>query len=43
MTPGEAIRKHRVECVGTPYEIKNCRGDYLLSHSGNGRKTRVFS
>lgn len=31
MTPAEAIRKHCVECVGSPYEIKNCRGDFLYA------------
>jgi len=31
MTPGESIRKHSKECVGSPYEIKNCRGDYLFA------------
>ena len=31
MTPGTAIRKHCVECVGSPYEIENCRGDFLYA------------
>lgn len=31
MTPGESIRKHCKECVGSPYEIKNCKGDYLYA------------
>jgi len=31
MTPGNAIRKHCVECVGSPYEIENCRGDFLYA------------
>lgn len=30
MTPGEAIHKHCVECVGTGYQIKECKGDKLL-------------
>ncbi len=30
MTPGEAIRKHCIECVGSVYETKNCGGNYLL-------------
>jgi hypothetical protein len=30
MTPGEAIRKHCVECVGSTQEVRFCRGDELL-------------
>jgi len=31
MTPGQSIRKHCVECVGSPYEIKKCQGDFLYA------------
>jgi len=31
MTPGIAIRKHCIEFVGSPHEIKNCRGDFLYA------------
>lgn len=30
MTPGKAIRKHCVECIGSVYEVKDCKGDQLL-------------
>lgn len=30
MTPGEAIHKHCIECVGTSYQVKDCQGDALL-------------
>lgn len=30
MTPGEAMRKHCVECVGSPQEVRFCKGDKLL-------------
>ncbi len=31
MTSGESTRKHYVEYVGSPYEIKNCQGDFLYA------------
>jgi len=31
MTPGRAIRAHCLECVGGPHEVRDCRGDKLLS------------
>jgi len=30
MTPGEAIHKHCVQCVGTGYQIEDCKGNKLL-------------
>ena len=30
MTPGKAIRKHCVECVGSVYQTEGCKGDELL-------------
>ena len=34
MTPGQAIRKFCVRCVGTAFEVSNCGGDKML-HGGN--------
>ena len=36
MTPGKAIRKLCVECVGSTHEVKNCGGNTML---GQGDKT----
>jgi hypothetical protein len=30
LTPGKAIRKHCLQCVGTASEIRNCGGDKLI-------------
>ena len=30
MTPGRAIRKHCVKCVGSVFAPKNCKGDKML-------------
>ena len=30
LTPGQAIRKKCIDCVGSPSEIKNCQGDKLF-------------
>lgn len=35
MTPGKAIRKVCVECVGSIYEVRHCGGDKML---GQGDK-----
>jgi hypothetical protein len=29
LTPGKAIRRMCVECVGSAYQVKDCRGDEL--------------
>lgn len=39
MTPGEAIRKHCVECVGSIYETKICGGEMLL---GTGKPCPLY-
>lgn len=31
MTPGQAIRKHCIQCVGSKYKTKDCGGDHLLA------------
>jgi hypothetical protein len=31
LTPGQAIRKFCLVCVGSPKEVKNCGGDQLLT------------
>ena len=31
LTPGQAIRKFCLQCVGSPYEVKTCGGDKLLT------------
>ncbi len=35
MTPLEAIRKICVACVGSPYEVNDCRGDQCLGGQGD--------
>ena len=35
MTPLEAIRKSCVACVGSPYEVNDCRGDQCLGGQGD--------
>lgn len=46
MTPLRAIRKHCIECAGSPGDVKNCGGDKMLGggrcllypyHMGKGR------
>ena len=31
MTPQESIRKFCVDCVGSPFEVKECGGDHCLN------------
>lgn len=33
MTPGEAIRKYCIKCVGSAYNVRTCGGDKLLDGS----------
>jgi len=33
MTPGMALHKHCVDCVGTGFQIKDCKGDQLLDET----------
>jgi hypothetical protein len=35
MTPLEAIRKMCVDCVGSPYDVKDCGGDQCLKGQGD--------
>jgi len=39
MTPGKAIRKHCVECVDSPFEVVNCKGDKMIRGQGDKNGT----
>lgn len=39
VTPRLAVRRHCVECVGSPYEVKNCGGE--LIHN-TGKECNLF-
>lgn len=31
LTPGQAVKRFCIECVGSPYKVKNCGGDQMLN------------
>jgi hypothetical protein len=39
MTPGESIRRFCVECVGSPFEVRECGGDHC--QNGGSDKSGV--